>query len=91
MLHLSIKAKAFVSTFYFFSTQKANPEKNKNSLQDRAHVHASFARNNNGQTEARNDNSGFKKLGIQWLIEHSTSYQILSWFDSLDLRNPLPR
>jgi len=31
------------------------------------------------------------KKRVQWLIEHSTSYQILCWIDSLVLRNPLLR
>jgi hypothetical protein len=29
-----------------------------------------------GRTEARTANSGFKKLAVQWLIEHSTSHNI---------------
>ena len=33
-------------------------------------------------------NSRFKKLGVQWLIEHSTSHQLLWWLDSFVLRNP---
>jgi len=33
-------------------------------------------------------NSGFKKLGVQWLNEHSTSHQHLWWLDSFVLRNP---
>ncbi len=32
--------------------------------------------------------SGFKKLGVQWLIEHSTSHQHLWWLDSFMLRIP---
>jgi hypothetical protein len=32
-------------------------------------------------------NSGFKKLAVQWLIEHSTSHQYLWWLDSFVLRN----
>ena len=38
--------------------------------------------------EERPHNSGFKKLGVQWLNEHSTSHQHLWWFDSFVLRNP---
>lgn len=38
--------------------------------------------------EARTGNSGFKKLGVQWLVEHSTSHQHLCWLDSFVLRNP---
>jgi len=33
-------------------------------------------------------NSGFKKLGVQWLNEHSTSHQHLWWLDSFVIRNP---
>ncbi len=36
-------------------------------------------------------NSGFAKKRVQWLIEHSTSHQILWYVDSLLLRNPLLR
>ena len=32
-------------------------------------------------------NSGFKKLAVKWLIEHSTSHQHLWWLDSFVLRN----
>ena len=41
--------------------------------------------------EARTGNSGFAKKRVQWLIEHSTSHQILWHIDSLVLRNPLLR
>ena len=36
-------------------------------------------------------NSGFAKKRVQWLIEHSTSHQLLWYVDSLVLRNPLLR
>jgi hypothetical protein len=36
-------------------------------------------------------NSGFAKKRVQWLIEHSTSHQILWYVDNLVLRNPLLR
>jgi hypothetical protein len=36
-------------------------------------------------------NSGFAKKRVQWLIEHSTSHQLLCWVDSFELRNPLLR
>jgi len=32
-------------------------------------------------------NSGFKKLAVQWLIEHSTSNKHWWWLDSSVLRN----
>jgi hypothetical protein len=37
--------------------------------------------------EHRTDNSGFAKKRVQWLIEHSTSHQILFLADSFVLRN----
>jgi hypothetical protein len=40
---------------------------------------------------ARLPNSGFAKKRVQWLIEHSTSHQILWYVDSFVLRNPLLR
>ncbi len=36
-------------------------------------------------------NRRLAKKRVQWLIEHSTSYQLLCWVDSLVLRNPLLR
>jgi hypothetical protein len=36
-------------------------------------------------------NSGFAKKRVQWLIEHSTSHQLLWCVDSFELRNPLLR
>jgi len=36
-------------------------------------------------------NSGFAKKRVQWLIEHSTSHQLLWYVDSFVLRNPLLR
>jgi len=41
--------------------------------------------------EQRRHNSGFAKKRVQWLIEHSTSHQLLWFIDSLVLRNPLLR
>ena len=49
-------------------------------------------RNDSTSTERRAAcNSGFAKKRVQWLIEHSTSHQILWYVDSLVLRNPLLR
>ena len=36
-------------------------------------------------------NSGFAKKRVQWLIEQSTSHQLLCYVDSFELRNPLLR
>jgi hypothetical protein len=46
---------------------------------------------NRTKEEHRTDNSGFAKKRVQWLIEHSTSHQILWYVDSFVLRNPLLR
>jgi len=43
------------------------------------------------EKEHRSDNSGFAKKRVQWLIEHSTSHQLLCYIDSFELRNPLLR
>lgn len=43
------------------------------------------------EKEALGGNSGFAKKRVQWLIEHSTSHQILWYVDSLVIRNPLLR
>ena len=41
----------------------------------------------NDRQDSTGGNSGFKKLAVQWLIEHSTSHQHLWWLDSFMLRN----
>lgn len=43
------------------------------------------------EEEHRSDNSGFAKKRVQWLIQHSTSHQLLCYIDSFELRNPLLR
>ncbi|HAW57803.1 MAG TPA: hypothetical protein DCX03_02110 [Bacteroidales bacterium] len=66
-----ITTQAFASTFYFLPTYQFNAEKNKKNLQatapDSEDICESLIRHSNGQTEARTDNSGFKKLAVQWL------------------------
>jgi hypothetical protein len=54
-------------------------------------THTQNDRQTNGRKEARLPNSGFAKKRVQWLIEHSTSHQILWYVDSFLLRNPLLR
>jgi hypothetical protein len=82
---------AFASTFYFFATHKATAEKNKKSLQattpDSADICESLTRHCNGRTEARTDNNGFKKLAVQWLIEHLCFVSSSVLADSFVLRN----
>ena len=73
MLQSSSKANAFASTFYFFSTHKASPEKNKKSLQanapDRADICASLTLHSNGRTEARTDNMVLPQWGLTCIYE----------------------
>jgi hypothetical protein len=38
--------------------------------------------------KARTDNRRLAQWRVQWLIEHSTSHQLLWCIDSLVLRNP---
>ncbi len=42
------------------------------------------------QEEQRRHNRRLAQWRVQWLIEHSTSHQILWYVDSLVLRNPPP-
>jgi hypothetical protein len=42
-------------------------------------------RQTEGRKKHRTDNSGFAKKRVQWLIEHSTSLQLLCYIDSLVL------
>jgi hypothetical protein len=48
-------------------------------------------RQQHDRKEARTGNSGFAKKRVKWLIEHSTSHQLLWYVDSFVLRNPLLR
>ena len=47
--------------------------------------------NKHDRKEGRSANSGFAKKRVQWLIEHSTSHQLLCYVDSFEFRNPLLR
>jgi hypothetical protein len=50
-----------------------------------------FDNNNFTEGITTTANSGFAKKRVQWLIEHSTSHQLLCYVDSFELRNPLLR
>jgi hypothetical protein len=43
------------------------------------------------KTEGRPDNRRLAQWRVKWLIEHSTSHQLLWCIDSFELRNPLLR
>ncbi|AMS27559.1 hypothetical protein AEM51_11545 [Bacteroidetes bacterium UKL13-3] len=74
------------SVFYFFATHN----RHKNSWTETAKT---YTEQDLTMTVDRRPacNSGFAKKRVQWLIEHSTSHQILWYVDSLVLRNPLLR
>ncbi len=45
-------------------------------------------RKQHDRKEGRSANSGFAKNRVQWIIEHSTSHQLLWYIDSFVLLNP---
>ena len=80
---MNIQPHAFASTFYFFADTQGNVKKIKRAYKQPHHDSATF-QCKLGRTKLRTDrrasgNSGFKKLAVQWLIEHSTSHQHLWW------------
>ena len=83
-------ANAFAGTFAFLPTLEPTL-KNKKSLQanapDSADICTNLTRHSIGQTKARTDNSGFKKLAVQWLIEHLCFVSSVVLADSFVLRN----
>jgi len=85
-----IIANAFASTFAFLPTHNAMQKKAKElACQRTGHSGHQCKLDTNALRMERKaaDNSGFKKLAVQWLIEHSTSHQHLWWLDSFVLRN----
>ena len=79
-----------VAHLYFFNAQ---PNANKIQKSHQANAPKTLQTMDNTATTDRRPacNSGFAKKRVQWLIEHSTSYQHLWFIDSLVLRNPLLR
>jgi hypothetical protein len=75
----------------FFSTAQANAKKAKGPLSNRTKKavdkdkQATTKKNNEGITRV------WQKWRVQWLIQHSTSHQLLCYVDSFELRNPLLR
>ncbi len=61
------------------------------SHQANAPRQSNMDRQQHDRKEARTGNSGFAKKRVQWLIEHSTSHQLLCYVDGFVLRNPLLR
>ncbi len=48
-------------------------------------------RKQHNRKEGRSANSRFAKNRVQWIIEHSTSHQLLCYVDTFEFRNPLLR
>ncbi|WP_439516071.1 hypothetical protein [Sediminibacterium sp.] len=76
----------------------SSPSKNKKyaTAQTNTTKTMTVKRNNDNGLQGRTTrttgyNSGFAKKRVQWLIEHSTSHQLLWYVDSFELRNPLLR
>ena len=74
----------------FAQAYSTKPKLQKSLLSQRTTTHL-MDRQTTYREEERRHNSGFAKKRVQWLIEHSTSHQILWYVDSLVLRNPLLR
>lgn len=85
------KANAFASTFYFFSDTHCNAKKIKRACKP-PHPDCATMQGKRGQTLLRTDrraadNSGFKKLAAQWLIEHLCFVSSVVLADSFVPRN----
>ena len=80
----------FGSTFAFFANAKAKQKNAKELPSQRTKTLQTMDRQATTERTPAG-NSGFAKKRVQWLIEHSTSHQILWYVDSLVLRNPLLR
>ena len=80
-----------VAHLYFFSTHRPTLKKSKRATKTTHQDRHEMTTNKHDIEEGRSANSGFAKKRVQWLIEHSTSHQLLCYVDSLVLRNPLLR
>jgi hypothetical protein len=84
-------ANAFGSTFYFLQTHYATL-KNKKSLQanaqDNSKVQCKLDTTTLRTDRRAADNRRLAQWRVTWLIEHSTSLQLLWCINSFVLRNP---
>ena len=78
----------FVAHLHFLPTQKPKQKNAKELPSQRTKTLQTMDRQATTERTPAG-NSGFAKKRVQWLIEHSTSHQILWYIDSLVLRNPL--
>jgi hypothetical protein len=80
-----------VAHLQFFQPHKAKQKNSKRATKPTHQDRHEMTTNNHDRKEGRSANSGFAKKRVQWLIEHSTSHQLLWYVDSFELRNPLLR
>jgi len=80
-----------VAHLQFFQPHKAKQKTTKEPPSQRTPNRHEMTANNHDRKEGRSANSGFAKKRVQWLIEHSTSHQLLCYVESFELRNPLLR
>jgi hypothetical protein len=78
-----------VAHLHFYKRTK--PDKKCKRATKPSHNYTTMDRITTTEKEGRRHNSGFAKKRVQWLIEHSTSHQLLWYVDSVELRNPLLR
>jgi hypothetical protein len=78
---------------YTFASHTSQPTSQslQKSMPFQPHGHSNTAGRQTTTERRAACNSGFAKKRVQWLIEHSTSHQLLWYVDSLVLRNPLLR
>ncbi|TAG52524.1 MAG: hypothetical protein EAZ27_12130 [Cytophagales bacterium] len=79
-----------VAHLHFFANSQTNSKKCKRATKP-THHETTNSNEMNRRKKALGHNSGFAKKRVQWLIEHSTSHQLLCYVDSFELRNPLLR
>jgi hypothetical protein len=72
-------------------TSQSTSQSLQKSMPFQPHGHSTTADKQTPKDRRAACNSGFAKKRFQWLIEHSTSHQILWYVDSFVLRNPLLR
>jgi hypothetical protein len=92
MLHTSSNANTFASTFYFFSTHKANAEKNKKSLQanapDRADICAKLDTKTLRTERKAADNMVLPQWGVKCFYETFVHKQTAVHLLNICAKNP---
>ena len=77
-----------VAHLYFFSTHRPTLEKSKRATKPKHQDTANMDRHSINGRRSTTGNSGFKKLAVQWLIEHLCFVSSVVLADSFVLRNP---